>query len=120
AVVDADSARHFVLEPPRQLLVRRIDERFDRMVEQGAMDEARIMARIAPDPQLPAAKAIGVRELQSAIAGALPVAEAVERAKAATRQYSKRQATWFRHQCGAEWRRLQGSNLTALLDEMAG
>ena len=51
-------------------------------------------------------KAIGVRELQSAIAGALPFDAAIERAKIATRQYAKRQATWFRHQLGPEWSRI--------------
>jgi tRNA dimethylallyltransferase len=58
------------------------------------------------DPNLPAMKAIGVRELQAAIAGTMSFDEAIERAKIATRQYAKRQATWFRHQLGPEWQRI--------------
>ncbi|MEW6634264.1 MAG: tRNA (adenosine(37)-N6)-dimethylallyltransferase MiaA, partial [Pseudomonadota bacterium] len=56
---------------------------------------------------LPAMKAIGVRELQAAMAGQMQFPEAIERAKIATRQYAKRQATWFRHQLGPEWRRFR-------------
>ncbi|MGY3331671.1 tRNA A37 N6-isopentenylltransferase MiaA [Mesorhizobium sp. USDA 4775] len=52
-------------------------------------------------------KAIGVRDLQAAMAGELSFPEAIERAKIATRQYAKRQATWFRHQLGPEWQRLR-------------
>ena len=55
-------------------------------------------------------KAIGVRELQAAMAGRLGFPEAIERAKIATRQYAKRQATWFRHQLGPEWQRLHQSD----------
>ena len=57
------------------------------------------------DPDLPAMKAIGVRDLQAAMANMITVEAAIERAKTATRQYAKRQATWFRHQFGPEWRR---------------
>ena len=53
-------------------------------------------------------KAIGVREIAAALGGRICMEEAIERAKAATRQYAKRQATWFRHQMGPEWRRRSG------------
>jgi tRNA dimethylallyltransferase len=76
------------------------------MVEAGALDEARALAALDLDPALPAMKAIGVRELQAALADLLPLGEAVEKAKAATRQYAKRQQTWFRHQLGPEWKRV--------------
>ncbi|TIV52155.1 MAG: tRNA (adenosine(37)-N6)-dimethylallyltransferase MiaA, partial [Mesorhizobium sp.] len=68
------------------------------------------------DPDLPAMKAIGVRELQAAMAEQSGLPEAIERAKIATRQYAKRQSTWFRHQLGVEWRRLRPGDEAAAQD----
>lgn len=105
-LVDRESARCIVIEPDRASLVARIGERFDGMIEAGAADEAQALAALKLDPALPAMKAIGVRELQSAVVGSLSFEEAIERAKIATRQYAKRQTTWFRHQFGSEWTRI--------------
>jgi tRNA dimethylallyltransferase len=105
-LIDRDSARFLVIEPERAALIGRIDARFDRMLDKGAVDEVKQLMALGLDPDLPAMKAIGVRELQAAMAGQVSFAEAIERAKIATRQYAKRQATWFRHQLGQEWRRL--------------
>ncbi|WP_411956197.1 tRNA (adenosine(37)-N6)-dimethylallyltransferase MiaA [Arvimicrobium flavum] len=105
-LVDLPSAHAAALEIPRELLVKRIDARFDRMVEEGALDEVKdlLARRIGVDK--PAMKAIGVREFSDAIEGRLTMAEAIERAKIATRQYAKRQTTWFRHQFGPQWKRI--------------
>ncbi|TGQ69632.1 MAG: tRNA (adenosine(37)-N6)-dimethylallyltransferase MiaA [Mesorhizobium sp.] len=105
-LIDRPSARFFVIEPDRAALVSRIEARFDRMLDKGALDEVRQLVALGLDPALPAMKAIGVRELQAAMAGQSSFPEAVERAKIATRQYAKRQATWFRNQLGPEWQRL--------------
>ncbi|RWC31421.1 MAG: tRNA (adenosine(37)-N6)-dimethylallyltransferase MiaA [Mesorhizobium sp.] len=106
-LIDRASTRFFVIEPDRAELVERIEARFDRMLEKGALDEVRRLTDLGLDPDLPAMKAIGVRELQAAMAGELSFPEAIERAKIATRQYAKRQTTWFRHQLGPEWMRLR-------------
>ncbi|WP_040593706.1 tRNA (adenosine(37)-N6)-dimethylallyltransferase MiaA [Mesorhizobium metallidurans] len=106
-LVDRASARFFVIEPERAALVSRIEARFDRMLDNGALEEVRRLAALGLDADLPAMKAIGVRELRAAMAGELSFPEAIERAKIATRQYAKRQATWFRHQLGPEWQRLR-------------
>ncbi|MER9562179.1 tRNA (adenosine(37)-N6)-dimethylallyltransferase MiaA [Mesorhizobium sp. M0571] len=106
-LIDRSSARFFVIEPERAALVERIDARFDRMLDKGALDEVKQLSALGLDPDLPAMKAIGVRELQAALAGATSFPEAIERAKIATRQYAKRQATWFRHQLGPEWQSLR-------------
>jgi tRNA dimethylallyltransferase len=108
ALVDPAGAEMILLEPDRQLLVERIERRFDRMIEEGAQAEVEKLLALGLDPSLPAMKAIGVREIAAALDGRLSIGEAIERAKAATRQYAKRQATWFRHQMGSEWRRLRG------------
>lgn len=105
-VVDRDTARFLQIRPAREALVRRIDARFDRMIEGGVLDEVKALAGLKLDPTLPAMKAIGFRELQAALEGRMEMAEAIERAKIATRQYAKRQATWFRHQLGPEWRKV--------------
>ncbi len=108
-LIDGESAQFFVIEPDREELVRRIGGRFDAMIEHGALAEVEALRALGLDPALPAVKAIGVRELQAAMAGKISIEEAIERAKTATRQYAKRQATWFRHQLDARWRRLRGS-----------
>ena len=105
-VVDASSARLFVMEPDREELAARISRRFDAMLGEGALEEARAIGARGLDPALPAMKAIGLRELLAADRGEVSFDEAVERAKAATRQYAKRQMTWFRTQLGPEWRRI--------------
>lgn len=106
-LIDRASTRFLVIEPDRAELVERIEARFDRMLEKGALDEVRRLTELGLDPDLPAMKAIGVRELHAAMASELSFPEAIERAKIATRQYAKRQATWFRHQLGPEWLRLR-------------
>ncbi len=85
----------FVLDPPRGELRARIAERFAVMVEQGGLEEAQKLEGL--DPALPAAKLLGLRPLQALAAGTLTKAEALEAAVTGTRQFAKRQMTWFRH-----------------------
>lgn len=105
-LADDTGALKLVIEPDREVLVERIERRFDEMLRLGALEEARAMLGLRLDPGLPATKAIGLRELQAHLKGEIPRAEAVSRAKAATRQYAKRQTTWFRNQLAPTWHRL--------------
>ena len=89
-----------MLSLPRSELHRRIEARFERMVEAGALEEARALRDI--NQKLPSAKLLGLRELWSVLDGSLSLAAATIAAKAATRQYAKRQLTWFRHRM-AHW-----------------
>jgi tRNA dimethylallyltransferase len=68
------------------------------MMAAGALDEVRALAARGLDPALPAMKAHGVPWLIRHLAGELPLDQAVAEAKRDTRQYTKRQATWFRNQ----------------------
>lgn len=86
------------LAPDRTELRERIDRRFDLMVERGALEEVSALARRGLDPALPVMRAHGVPHLLRHLAGDLSLADAVERGKADTRAYAKRQFTWFRHQ----------------------
>ncbi len=105
-LIDRQSARFLVLEPERAALVGRIEARFDRMIEAGALAEVEQLTALDLDPSVPAMKAIGVRQLQAAMAGTIGFPEAIGLAKIASRQYAKRQATWFRHQLGPQWQRV--------------
>jgi tRNA dimethylallyltransferase len=98
AGVDAARAAKIFLMPDRDELLRRIDARFDAMMAAGAMDEVRALAARKLDPNLPAMKAHGVPWLIRHLNGEIALAEAVEGGKRDTRQYTKRQATWFRNQ----------------------
>lgn len=101
-----DIALHpLILLPPRDWLYERCDRRFQIMLDSGAADEVqRLLARQLPD-DCPVMRAIGVRELSAWIKGSIAQDEAQVQASAATRQYAKRQYTWFRNQCPAPWPR---------------
>jgi tRNA dimethylallyltransferase len=105
-LIDRATTRFMVIEPERRWLVERIETRLARMVGEGAIDEVKALMALDLDPSLPAMKAIGVRELGMAIEGLISLAEAQRLASIATRQYAKRQSTWFRNQLGPEWQRL--------------
>jgi tRNA dimethylallyltransferase len=83
------------LDAPPDWLNPRIERRFDHMLAEGALDEVGAN-RVVWDPGLPWARAIGAPDLVAFLDGAIPLAEARARALAATRQYAKRQRTWFR------------------------
>ncbi len=85
----------FVLDPSRDTRRALIAERFEKMLEAGALDEARALEGL--DPSLPAAKLLGLRPLQALAKGTLTRGEALDGAITATRQFAKRQMTWFRH-----------------------
>jgi tRNA dimethylallyltransferase len=97
-MLDADRAVRVFLAPDRARLYRHIDERFDWMLVAGALEEVQALSRRALDPSLPAMKAHGVPWLIRHFKGEITLAQAVEQAKRDTRRYTKRQATWFRHQ----------------------
>ena len=103
---DHISLAAIVLLPPRDWLYERIDRRFAAMVEAGAMNEvAALVGREDVPLAAPVRRAIGMPELAAAALGELTLAEAVTRASLATRQYAKRQYTWFRNQPPEDWTR---------------
>ena len=98
AVIDPARALAVFLAPDREVLRSRIDQRFDQMLRQGALEEVEALARLGLDPALPVMRAHGVPGLIGALRGDMPMDQAIDKGKADTRRYAKRQHTWFRHQ----------------------
>lgn len=101
-LLDGFDLERMVLNPDREVLRQRIARRFETMFSGGAVEEVEALLVLGLDPTLPAMKAIGVPEITAMLAGELDEAEAIERAVIATRQYAKRQRTWFRNRM-ADW-----------------
>ena len=106
-IADVIRLHPLILLPPREWLYERCDLRLHQMIEGGARKEVEILlSRNLPSDQ-PVMRAIGVPDIAGWLAGEFSRETAVERAQAATRQYAKRQYTWFRNQCPPEWPRAQ-------------
>jgi tRNA dimethylallyltransferase len=86
-----------LLDPPRAELREAISLRFAVMLDDGALDEVRSLMALDLDPDLPIMRAHGVRELAAHLRGEIRLDEAARRVELVTGQYTKRQATWFRH-----------------------
>ena len=107
------------LTPDREALYARCDTRFDAMIREGAVDEARaVMARNYP-PDAPGLKAVGAGALFDWLRGACTQQEAADRAKMETRRYAKRQLTWIRNQM-RDWHHLTSPDPDAVLALMRG
>ena len=118
AVLGGLNLRRYVIAPPREILRARLERRFLAMVDAGGLDEARALAAL--DESLPAAKALGLPQLLRYLAGELSLEAAIEEAHIATRQYAKRQVTWFRNRIQWKWLRdEQWSNIiTSIMDDL--
>jgi tRNA dimethylallyltransferase len=97
-LLDAAQCPAFFLAPDRETLYARIDARFDKMMESGALDEAARLRERRLDPALPAMRAHGVPGLIAYLDGRASLDEAIMRGKLDTRHYAKRQFTFARRQ----------------------
>jgi tRNA dimethylallyltransferase len=104
-----------ILLPERQTLYARCDLRFARMMDHGALAEVAALLARSLDPALPVMRAIGIAEIGTLLRGEVSQDEASDRGAQATRNYAKRQYTWFRRQPPEDWPRLE----TEKYDEMA-
>jgi tRNA dimethylallyltransferase len=119
-IADAVALRALILLPPRKWLYERCDERFTRMIDQGAVGEVEALLARRLNPNLPVMRAIGVREIAAYLKGQCSLDEAIVAGQQATRRYAKRQYTWFAHQPPPDWPRLkQALNLDTLADALA-
>ncbi|PWG03688.1 tRNA (adenosine(37)-N6)-dimethylallyltransferase MiaA [Sphingosinicella humi] len=116
-----------ILLPPRDWLYTRCDRRFETMMEEEGLAEVESLLERRLDPALPVMRAIGVPEIAAFLAGELSREQALEAGRIATRQYAKRQYTWFSRQPPAAWPRFtepldcEGlANALARLEEQIG
>lgn len=114
-VIQGMRLARFVLDPPRVILHPRIAERYKKMVEQGVLQEVRAVAGL--DENLPASKTLGLREFWDFDEGKLTAAQVEEAIVIATRQYAKRQSTWFRNKMG-DWAWIQAFEQSNIIAEM--
>jgi tRNA dimethylallyltransferase len=109
-----------ILLPPREWLYERCDRRFEQMMGDEGLEEIRTLLERQLDPSLPVMRAIGVAEMAAFFSGRLSRSECVAAGQTATRQYAKRQYTWFSRQPPAEWQRctepLAGAAIEQLLE----
>jgi tRNA dimethylallyltransferase len=104
---DAVDLHPLILLPPREALYARCDTRFERMLAEGAVEEVEALLARNLSPALPVMRAIGVPEIAGWLRGEWPREEALARGQQATRNYAKRQYTWFRRQPPQEWPRCE-------------
>jgi tRNA dimethylallyltransferase len=91
------------LEVPRAQLYENINQRFDAMIAEGFVDEVRRLLAAGYSPERPPLSTIGYREIAAFVRGETTLAAAVDLAKRKTRQFAKRQMTWFRHEPEVTW-----------------
>ncbi len=90
------------IKPERSELDKRARLRFDKMMEMGALDEVKKLLPLHLSDSLPAMRALGVQELKSFLENKCTLEEAIELGKLHTRQYAKRQSTWFNNRFNAD------------------
>jgi tRNA dimethylallyltransferase len=101
--------RPLILLPPRAWLHARCDERFEKIFSDEGIEEIRLLLARRLPALAPVMRAIGVREIAAFLGGEISRAQALAAGKIATRQYAKRQYTWFRRQPPADWPRFEAA-----------
>ena len=103
--VSSDEPRYdagfFVLECDRSILYARMDQRIDRMISDGPVEEVEGLVAKGVDRNHTSMNGIGYKEILSYINDEITLDEAIRRIKSNTHHYAVRQSTWFRHQKGA-------------------
>lgn len=94
----ADIPFFFILQRPREELVKRIDQRVEKMFQRGLVEETKSLLKNGLEENRTAMQAIGYRQVVEYLHGQGSLEETKEKIKIRTRQFSKRQGTWFRGQ----------------------
>ncbi|HYI47685.1 MAG TPA: tRNA (adenosine(37)-N6)-dimethylallyltransferase MiaA [Allosphingosinicella sp.] len=106
---DTVALRPLILLPPRDWLHARCDERLKKIFSGEGIEEVRLLLERRLPALAPVMRAIGVREIVGLLRGETSREQALEAARIATRQYAKRQYTWFRRQPPASWPRFEAA-----------
>lgn len=91
------------LDPPRESLYARLDERFARMIQDGLLDEVRRILASGVSPEAKPFESVGYKQALAAVRGELSLEAAIASAQMETRRYAKRQMTWFRRERDVTW-----------------
>lgn len=91
------------LKLEREILKRRIEERVERMFARGMVEEVKNLLATGVRPDAPPFQALGYKQVLRYLRGEITLDEAKELTKKETKQYAKRQMTWFRHMKGITW-----------------
>lgn len=107
----------FALDWPRDVLYQRISDRVDKMIASGLIAE---VLRLMQDEEhySTAAQAIGYKEIAAGLMGRMEIEESVLLVKQVTRNFAKRQLTWFRHDPRTIWIPAQGRSVSQIVDDM--
>ena len=100
-----------VMLPDREWLYTRCDTRFEAMLNSGAIEEVEALLERGLDPQLPVMRAIGVPEIASFVRGEVDREAVIAAGAQSTRNYAKRQFTWFRNQPPPDWTLIESQNV---------
>lgn len=100
---NAYNACYFVLDEDREILYRRIEQRVDRMLEQGLVEEVKKLKEAGCTRDMVSMQGLGYKEILDCLEGDISLDEAVYRIKRDTRHFAKRQLTWFRRERDVIW-----------------
>lgn len=112
-IEDTYDARLFAIDWPRDQLYDRINRRVDIMVKEGLINEVSSLMKEIEKGETTSVQAIGYKEIAQALKGEIAMSDAIERLKTATRNYAKRQITWFKRDARVTWLPVQEANLLA-------
>ena len=118
--------RYFVLNDERSRLYERIDRRVDQMVEEGLVDEVKVLKARGLNRSMVSMKGLGYKEILAYLDGECSLEEAVYTIKRDTRHFAKRQITWFKRERQVIWINKQDYQydetqiLKAMLSKMEG
>jgi tRNA dimethylallyltransferase len=113
-------AAYFVLTDDREKLYTRIDQRVDKMMEEGLLEEVQRLKAMGLDKSMVSMQGLGYKELLAYLDGELTLEEAVYIIKRDTRHFAKRQITWFKREQEVIWLNRQkfACDQTAILEEI--
>ncbi len=108
----------FAIDRPREELYARIDDRVDEMMAQGLEEEVRQLLALGVPRDANAFQAIGYKEIIDWLDGKMTYSDAVSLIKQRTRNYAKRQMTWYRHMPGVNW--IKATECSEILKKIEG
>ena len=116
-IEDTYDARLFALDWPRETLYDRIERRVDIMVKEGLINEVSSLMKEIEKGENTSVQAIGYKEIAQALKGEIAMSDAIKHLKTATRNYAKRQVTWFKRDTRVTW--LHVEDIKALAGKIA-